>query len=92
MNIQKINKFINLILIAVLIYSIFTFIAQQNKLNSYSKNIDYYSEQISELNEKKEELLATQENVNSEEYIEKVAREKLEMYFPNETVFIDLNK
>ena len=41
---------------------------------------------------KKEELLATQENVNSEEYIEKIAREKLEMYYPNETVFIDITK
>lgn len=89
---QKINKFINLILLAVITYSIATFIAQQTKLNSYSKNIEAYTEQISELNEKKEELLATQENVNSEEYIEKVAREKLEMYYPNETVFIDLNK
>lgn len=41
---------------------------------------------------KKEELLATQENVNSEEYIEKIAMEKLEMYYPNKTVFIDITK
>ena len=44
------------------------------------------------MKEKKEELLVTQENVNSEEYIEKIAREKLDMYLPNETVYIDASK
>lgn len=92
MKVQKINKIINLILLTVVIYSCFTFISQQTKLNSYNKDIAYYSTQIDELNEKKKELLSIQENVNSEEYIEKVAREKLDMYYPNETVFIDMNK
>lgn len=92
MNILKINKIMNLILIVVIIYSLFTFINQQSKLNSYKEDISYYSAQIDELEEKNEELLATQENVNSEEYIEKVAREELDMYLPNETVFIDISK
>ena len=34
----------------------------------------------------------TKENVNSPEYIEEVAREKLDMYLPNERVYIDMNK
>ncbi len=92
MNIFKINKIMNLILIVFVIYSIFTFVNQQTKLNSYNKDISYYSAQIEELNEKKEELIATQENVNSKKYIEEVAREKLDMYLPNETVFIDISK
>lgn len=92
MNIFKVNKIINLILIFVVIYSIFTFINQQSKLNVYNQDISYYSSQIEDLKDKQEELLATQENVNSPEYIEKVAREKLDMYLPNETVYIDSNK
>ena len=92
MNIFKFNKLMNFILLAVFVYSIFTFVDQQSKLNSYSKDISYYTTQKEELKEKQEELLATQENVNSEEYIEKVAREKLDMYLPNETVYIDANK
>ena len=92
MNILKFNKLLNYILIAVIVYALFTFINQQTKLNSYSKDISYYNTQIEELKGKKEELLATQENVNSEEYIEKIAREKLDMYLPNETVYIDANK
>ena len=92
MNILKFNKLMNFILIIVIIYSIFTFINQQIKLNSYSKDIAYYNSQIDKLKDKKEELLKTEENVNSEEYIEKIAREKLDMYLPNETVFIDASK
>ena len=34
----------------------------------------------------------TKENVNSTEYIEEVAREKLDMYLPNERVYIDISK
>lgn len=92
MNIFKINKILNLILIVLVVYSIFTFVNQQATLNSYKKDISYYSAQIEQLKEKEEELLATQENVNSEEYIEKVAREELDMYLPNEIVFIDIGK
>ncbi len=92
MNIFKFNKLLNYILIVIIVYAFFTFINQQTKLNSYSKDISYYNTQIEELKGKKEELLATQENVNSEEYIEKIAREKLDMYLPNETVYIDANK
>lgn len=92
MNIFKVNKIINLILIFTVIYAIFTFINQQSKLNVYDQDISYYSSQIEDLKDKQEELLATQENVNSPEYIEKVAREKLDMYLPNETIYIDSNK
>ena len=92
MNISKINKMLNLILILFIVYAVFTFINQQSKLNSYKKDISYYSAQIEELKEEKEDLVATQENVNSKEYIEKVARERLDMYIPNEIVFVDISK
>ena len=92
MNILKINKLLNLILIFMLAYALITFIGQQSKLNSYNKDIASYTSQIEELKEKKEELLVTQENVNSPEYIEQIAREELDMYLPNETVYIDVSK
>ncbi len=92
MNISKLNKAMNLILILLVVYVIFTTVKQQAKINSYNKDISYYTSQKEELLDKKEELLATQENVNSEKYIEEVAREKLDMYYPNETVYIDVSK
>ena len=92
MNILKVNKLLNLILVVAAIYAVINFIGQQSKLNSYNKDISYYSAQIEELEEKKKELLETQENVNSPEYIEQIAREELDMYLPNETVYIDVSK
>ena len=92
MNIIKINKLLTLLLILIIVYFLFTFSNQQIKKNSYNKDISYYTTQIEELKNKKEELLATEQNVNSEEYIEKIAREKLDMYLPNETVYIDISK
>lgn len=92
MNFSKTNKLINIILVLFIIYAIITFFNQQQKLNSYSKDISYYNSQIEKLNEEKEELLAIEENVNSPEYIEEVARENLDMYLPNERVYIDASK
>lgn len=92
MNISKLNKAMNLILVLLVIYVIFTTVKQQTKINSYNKDIEYYTSLETDLYDKQEELLATQKNVNSEEYIEKVAREKLDMYYPNETVYIDVSK
>lgn len=92
MNIFKLNKILNLILVLVLIYACLTFFNQQAKLNSYSQDISYYTAQKEELKLKKEELLEEQKNVNSEEYIEEVARKKLEMYLPNETVYDIINQ
>ena len=89
LNSKKISK---LILIVFLIYCIVIIIKQQVKLNSYATEKKYYQTQIDSLNEEKKNLLQTQESVNSPEYIEKMAREKLEMYLPNETIFIDINK
>lgn len=92
MNVLKINKLLNLILIFMVVYALINFIGQQSKLNSYNKDIASYTAQIEELKEKKEELLETQSNVNSPEYIEQIAREELDMYLPNETVYIDVSK
>ena len=39
-----------------------------------------------------EELVSTKDNVNSKEFIEQMAREKLDMYLPNERVYIDISK
>ena len=39
-----------------------------------------------------EKLNETKNNINSNEYIEQIAREKLGMYLPNERVYIDIGK
>lgn len=88
LNLKSILK--KLILIIVGIYLVITFGKQQKKINAYDSNIDYLSSKIDEAEEHKEELTAIRENVNSPEYIEEIAREKLNMYKPNEKVYIDI--
>ena len=39
-----------------------------------------------------ETLIATKDNLDSKEYIEKICREKLDMYSENEKVYININK
>ena len=75
-------------LIGIIIYAVITFINQQKILNTYAANEEELDEQIAEATEYQEELNETKENVNSEEYIEEMAREKLDMYKSNERVYI----
>ncbi len=80
------------LLLIVACYIINVFISQQKTLNNYHAEINQYEEKITEANETKEELAKLKKDVNSNEYIEGVAREKLGMYLPNERVYIDISK
>ena len=86
----KTNKIYKKILIlGILAYVMYIFIGQQKTLNSYKNTQKYYSEQLNTQLAYQESLYETKSNINSKEYIERVAREKLDMYLPNERVYID---
>lgn len=87
---KKIIKHIIFILIAI--YAICTFISQQKLLNSYAAESKQYSNQIDNAKETQNELNDTLQNLNSTNYIEEIARDKLDMYLPNERVYIDITK
>lgn len=81
-----------ILIIAFIVYFVFTLIKQQQTLNSYANQKAKYNEDIEVAEDEQEELQKTKDNINSDEYIEKVAREKLGMYYPNEKVYIDVEK
>jgi len=88
---SKIKNLIKKILILIiLIYVSYIFLCQQRSLNSYAAGQEYYSNQIEEQKQHQETLTALKENINSPEYIEEIARQKLDMYLPNERVYIDI--
>lgn len=91
-NIKNKSLLKNILLIGIMIYVVYTFFTQQKMLNEYQADQKRYSEQIAEAKEQQEQLKTTKENINSKEYIEEVAREKLDMYLPNERVYIDISK
>jgi len=82
----------NIFLLILIGYVVYTVISQQKVLNSYRAEEQRYSAQIEEQKEEQEQLKATKANIHSEEYVESIAREKLNMYLPNERVYIDMSK
>lgn len=86
------RKLKNIAVIAFIIYAMTTFINQEKVLSSYREQEAEVSTQIEEAKEYQEELNISKENANSLEYIEQVAREKLNMYYPNEKIYVDNSK
>lgn len=79
----------NIIILLALIYAAFTLIRQQNVINQYATTSEDLASQIEQQKDYKDELAKKQEDINSDEFIESTARDKLDMYLPNEKVYID---
>lgn len=91
---KKLGRFLKRILLVIvgiilITYAIITFFNQQKLLNTYATSSAELDKQIEEASQYNEQLNKIKDNVNSEEYIEEKAREKLDMYYPNERVYID---
>ena len=87
---KKSKRIYKIIFIALIsIYAIYTLLSQQQTLNQYSETSKELSTQIEEAKETKEELAKQKENVDSLEFIEQMARESLDMYYPNERVYVN---
>ncbi len=87
---KKNKKIINfIIIVCAAIYALITFINQQKILNQYAKNCEDLSVQIEEQKEYNEELSKKKQDISSKEFIEETARKNLDMYLPNEKVYLD---
>lgn len=84
----------NAFVIALIVWLVML-IKQQLNIMLYKDEITVLSSKIeaaeNELNQNKQDLEQEKQNTESLEYIEKLAREKLGMYLPNERVYIDSN-
>lgn len=90
---MKITKLIKKgFLVLIILYVSITFINQQKSINAYNNEQENLKNKIKDQKEYNQSLLATKENISSPEYIEELAREKLDMYLPNEKVYIDISK
>lgn len=89
---KKKFKFNRIIILGIVIYLIYLFISRQQVLSTYKKEEAYYLGLIEQEQQRNSELLEMKENINSAEFIEQIARDKLGMYLPNEKVYIDISK
>lgn len=86
---KKKKIYIKILIFIVIAYFAFVLINQQKILNQYAESSSQLKIQIASQEKEKQELIKKQENVGSLEFIEQTAREKLEMYLPNERVYLD---
>lgn len=78
-----------LLILGIGLYVIFTLANQQKTLNQYHQNSNKLVAEIEEEKKYKEELSRKKDDVDSLDFIEQTAREKLDMYFPNERIYMD---
>lgn len=81
-----------ILLLAISVYVVYTLVSQQKLLNTYAKETEEYANQIEQATQNQTELNETLESLNSTNFIEGIARDKLDMYLPNERVYIDIIK
>ena len=87
---RKYSKLLKRFFIGIIgVYVVFTLVNQQKTLNQYDGESEKLAQEIQEQKDYNSELSKQQEDVNSLEFIEQTAREKLDMYYPNERVYVD---
>lgn len=84
--------FKRVVIIALFIYAISIFVSQQKMLNSCATEKEQYTNEIETAKSEQEKLNSQLNSMNSTNYIEEMAREKMGMYLPNERVYIDVTK
>ena len=74
------------------IYFVYIMIWQQITISRKDNEIKALEEQITAATQQTEKLQQELDNLNDPEYLEKIAREKLNLVLPNERIFVDANK
>lgn len=80
------------ILLIFMLYFAWEMMGQQKILYTKGVALEKLQDKVSEEQKVNEGLKKEQENMNSDEYVEKVAREKLGMVKKGERVFVDTGK
>lgn len=93
-NVGKKRKisFTSMVFVLVATYFVTTFIDQQISINRYNTQIEMYKADISNKEALTKYYDEQQGNVETDEYIEQVARESLGLVKPYEKIFVDVNK
>lgn len=86
------KKLITLIIIVTsIILFLITFINQEKMSKKYDEESSQYTQQIENAQTDQNKLKSTSSSLNTLNYIEDTARNKLDMYLPNERVYVDID-
>ncbi|MEN6313368.1 MAG: septum formation initiator family protein [Clostridiaceae bacterium] len=89
---RKKSSFGVFVLLAIFLYLSYVAVGQQKLLNAKSIELSKIESKIEEETNANEELKKEKETIGSDEYKEKVARERLGMVKANERVFVDIGQ
>ena len=82
----------HVVAIAFVVYFAYTFFDPHVIINRYNSQIEMYNQEIEAKQNLVEYYNTQSENITSDEYIESVARERLGLVKPYETIYVDANK
>ena len=88
---KKIN-ILSIFFVFIGVYFVTTFVDQQISINRYSSQIDMYKGDIANKEALTKYYDEQQASVETDEYIEQVARDNLGLVKPYEKIFVDVNK
>jgi cell division protein FtsB len=89
---KKKGKFWFIVIALILLYSGYISVSLKGLLDSKKEQHAELQNKITLQKKQKAELEKQMKNIDSDEYIEKVAREELGMVKKNERVYIDVNR
>lgn len=84
-------KILRVAILAFLVYSIVSFIVMQVDINNRKQELASASDKLAEQQYLNKEISSILDLGNSNDYITRIAREKLGYVYPDERVFIDIN-
>jgi len=88
-NRRRINLIMLVIMTGLFVYFLATFIKQQDEISLIKAEMRSMQQKIAKEQEIHEELLEQVNQIDSDEFIEKIAREKLGMVKEGERLYID---
>jgi cell division protein DivIC len=88
----KLVKTITICLVVILAYFGYIAIGQQKVINQKQTEYDKLQAKIEDETKLNDDLKKEKESINSDEYVEKTAREKLNMVKGNERVYVDIGQ
>ncbi len=91
MNKRKKSRIGTVLFLGAIAYLTYLLISQQGILYAKQAQLEGINSKIQAEEENKEKLIRQSEEINSDESIEKIAREKLGMVKHGERVFVDVN-
>lgn len=80
-----------IVALLLIVYIAYTLVFQQIAINEARTKEEEIKKQIEALKKENEQIKAELERMSDQEYIEKLAREKLGLIKPGEIMFIDVN-